>query len=122
MGAFVLAALLIVLYIVWQANELLTSKAIDTLGAVVARLRAQFQAGRPQGAERLENATRYRVREPGSRLYLLVDADGIRRAGNLPAIPPTLVPDGQGQLFSYRRTGEAEGAGERFAVGLSISV
>ena len=122
MGAFVLAAALIVLYIAWQANELLTSKAIDTLGSEVASLRAQFQAGGPQGAERLEGAIRYRVREPGSGLYLLVDADGTRRAGNLPAVPPTLVPDGQGQLFSYRRTGEGEGAGERFAVGLSISV
>ncbi len=122
MGAFVLAALLIVLYIAWQANELLTSKVIDTLGAEVASLRAQYQAGGPQGPERLESAIRYRVREPGSGLYLLVGADGIKRAGNLPAMPPTLIPDGQGQLFSYRRAGEGEGASERFAVGLSVSV
>jgi signal transduction histidine kinase len=122
MGAFVLAALLIVLYIVWQANELLTSKAIDTLGAEVASLRAQFQAGGQQGAERLETAIRYRVREPGSGLYLLVDADGIRRAGNLPDVPPDLVPGGHGQLFTYRHVAEGEGATERHAVGLSVSV
>src|SRR5215510_9095677 len=106
MGAFVLAALLIVLYIAWQANELLTSKAIDALSTEVASLRAQFQSGGPDGPERLASAIRYRVGEPGSGLYLLVDAGGNKRAGNLPAMPPTLVPDGQSQLFSYRRASE----------------
>jgi signal transduction histidine kinase len=119
MGAFVLAAALIVLYIAWQANELLTSKAIDALTAEVASLRTQFQAG---GPERLASAIRYRVGELGSGLYLLVDGAGNKRAGNLPAIPSALVPDGQGQLFSYRRAAEGEGATERFAVGLSVSV
>lgn len=122
MGAFVLAAALIVLYVAWQANELLTSKAIDALGAEVANLRAQFQAGGPQGPQRLESVIRYRVGEPGSGLYLLVDAHGNKRAGNLPAMPSVLVPDGQGQLFSYRRASEGEGAAERFAVGLSVAV
>jgi len=122
MGAFVLAALLIVLYIAWQANELLTSKAIDALTTEVASLRAQFQSGGPDGPERLASAIRYRVGEPGSGLYLLVDADGNKHAGNLPAMPPRLVPDGQAQLFSYRRASEGEGAAERFAVGLSVSV
>jgi signal transduction histidine kinase len=122
MGAFVLAAALIVLYIAWQANELLTSKAIDALGTEVANLRAQFEAGGLQGPQRLESAIRYRVGEPGSGLYLLVDARGSKLAGNLPAVPPALVPDGQGQLFSYRRASEGDAAGERIAVGLSVSV
>jgi signal transduction histidine kinase len=122
MGAFVLAALVIVLYIAWQANELLTSKALDTLGAEVASLRTQFQAGGAQGPERLESAIRYRLREPGSGLYLLVDADGIRRAGNLPAVPADLMPGGHGQLFTYRHAAEGERAIERHAVGLSVSV
>ena len=119
MGAFVLAAALIVLYIAWQANQLLTSKALDALGAEVASLRAQFQSN---GAQRLASAVRDRSREPGSGLYLLVDAGGTGVAGNLPAMPSTLVPDGQGQLFSYRRAAAGEGAAERFAVGLSVSV
>jgi signal transduction histidine kinase len=119
MGAFVLAAALIVLYIAWRANELLTSKAIDALTAEVASLRAQFQAG---GQPRLASAIGYRIGEPGSGLYLLVDAGGNKLAGNLPAMPSALVPDGQGQLFSYQRATEGEGATERHAVGLSVSV
>jgi methyl-accepting chemotaxis protein len=122
MGAFVAAAALIVLYVAWQANELLTSKAIDALGTEVANLRAQFEAGGLQGPQRLESAIRYRVGVPGSGLYLLVDARGSKLAGNLPAVPPALVPDGQGQLFSYRRASEGDAAGERIAVGLSVSV
>jgi signal transduction histidine kinase len=122
MGAFVLASALVVLYIAWQANQLLTSKAIDALGTEVAGLRTQFLAGGAQGPERIEAAIRHRLREPGSGLYLLVGADGIGRAGNLPAVPPTLVPDGQGQLFSYRRAGGGEDATERYAVGVSVSV
>jgi signal transduction histidine kinase len=119
MGAFVVAAALVVLYIAWQANQLLTSKALDALGAEVASLRARFQSDGPQ---RLASAVRDRAREPGSGLYLLVDAGGTSIAGNLPAMPSTLVPDGQGQLFSYRRASSGEGATERFAVGLSVSV
>ena len=50
MGAFVLAAALIVGFIAWRANELLTTKVVETLTAEVTGLREQFQAG---GAERL---------------------------------------------------------------------
>ena len=114
MGALVVAAGLIVAYAAWRANELLTSKAIEALTTEVASLRHQFQTG---GRPRLVAAIGERVREPGSGLYLLLDADRNKLAGNLSEMPPALVADGQGHLFSY-----GTGASERLAVGLSLSV
>jgi signal transduction histidine kinase len=119
MGAFVAAAALIVLYVAWQANELLASKAVEALQAEVASLRGQFEAG---GTPRLVAAINERVSEPGSGLYLLIGADGTRLAGNLPRMPQAPAADSQGHLFSYPRASDGKGAGERLAAGLSLSV
>jgi signal transduction histidine kinase len=62
------------------------------------------------------------VSEPGSGLYLLVDADGTRLAGNLPRLPAALAEDGQGHLFSYPRAASGSGPRERLATGFSLSV
>jgi signal transduction histidine kinase len=118
MGAFVAAAALIVLYVAWQANELLTSKAVEALRAEVASLRSQFETG---ATPRLVAAVNERVSEPGSGLYLLLDASGTKLAGNLPRLPQALTEDGQG-LFSYRRALDGNGAPERLAIGYSLSV
>ena len=85
MGAFVVAAALIVGFIAWRANDLLTNKVVETLEAEVTGLREQFQAG---GAERLAAVVAQRAGEPGSGLYLLVDATGRKVAGNLDRVPP----------------------------------
>jgi signal transduction histidine kinase len=119
LGAFVLAAALIVMYVAWQANELLTSRAIARLTAEVASLREQFQAG---GPARLVTAIRERVGEPGSGLFLLLDEGGNKLAGNLPGKPSALAADGQGHLFSYLRALDGRGLRERLAVGLSVPV
>jgi signal transduction histidine kinase len=119
MGAFVAAAALIVLYVTWQANELLTSKTVEALQTEVASLRGQFETG---AKPRLVSAIDERVREPGSSLYLLLDADGTRLAGNLPSLPHGLAEDGQGHLFSYPRATDGTGASERLAAGLSLPV
>jgi len=114
LGALVVAAALIVAYVAWRANELLTSKAVEALTAEVANLREQFQAG---GRPRLVAAIAERTRVPGTGLYLLLDADRNKIAGNLIGMPPTLAADGQSHVFSY-----GTGAGERLAVGLSLPV
>jgi signal transduction histidine kinase len=119
MGAFVAAAALIVLYVAWQANTLLTSKAVEALGAEVVSLREQFEAG---ATPRLIAAIGERVNAPGSGLYLLSDAEGRRLAGNLPRVPEALSGDGQRHLFSYPRRAEDKGGGERMAIGLALPV
>ena len=119
MGAFVAAAALIVLYVTWQANELLTSKAVEALRAEVASLRTQFETG---AAPRLIAAVNERVSEPGPGLYLLLDVNGTKLAGNLPRLPQALTGDSQGHLFSYRRASDGTGAPERLATGRSLAV
>jgi signal transduction histidine kinase len=118
LAAFVAAAAIVVVYLAWQANALLTSRALEALEAETASLREQFEAG---GAPRLAAAINERVNEPGSGLYLLVDDEGRRLAGNLPRLPPELAENGQSRLFSYQRPANGKGVRERMAIGLSLS-
>ncbi len=119
MGAFVLAAGLIVGFVAWRANDLLTNKVIETLEAEVIGLREQFQAG---GAERLAAVVAQRSTQPGSSLYLLVDAAGRKVAGNLNRIPPEFEAGQRGSLFNYARAGEEGARSQRHAVGVSLPV
>jgi signal transduction histidine kinase len=119
MGVFVLAAVLIVSFIAWRANELLTTKVIETLTAEVVGLREQFQAG---GQARLRTAVTERAAEPGSGLYLLLDEAGRKVAGNLNAIPPELATPGKGSVFSHSRIFEGAGRTPRLAVGVPVEV
>jgi len=119
MGAFVVAAALIVGFIAWQANALLTARAVEAMSTEIAALREQFQAG---GPPRLIAAINERVGEPGSNLYLLLDATGRKIAGNLPMMPPELADTGQGQVFTYVRTSGGTRIGKRLAVGEPVPV
>jgi signal transduction histidine kinase len=117
MGGFVVAAALIVGFVAWQANELLTTNTLQALTTEIGGLREQFQTG---GVGRLITAVNDRVSEPSPNLYLLLDANDRKVAGNLDAMPDELVEDGQGKLFTYGRGSNA--AGRRTAVGTRVSV
>jgi signal transduction histidine kinase len=119
MGAFVVAAGLIVGFIAWRANDLLTNKVVETLEAEVTGLREQFQAG---GAERLAAIVAQRSAQPGSSLYLLADAAGRKVAGSLDRVPPEFEGARQGAEFKYRRIGEESEGAARHAVGVLLPV
>jgi signal transduction histidine kinase len=120
MGGFILAAALIVGFVSWRANELLTTKAVEALTSEVAALRRQFEAG---GVSGLNAAINERVALPGSNLYLLADPTGRRLAGNLAAMPGELARDGQGGVFSYLRGSDDRMAPRaRLAVGVPLAV
>jgi signal transduction histidine kinase len=119
MGAFVVAAALIVGFVAWRANALLTTRAIEALSVELTALRDQFQAGGPPG---LIAAINERVGEPGANLYLLVDTSGRKIAGNLSRIPPELTKADQGRVFTYLRPSGSSGEGQRLAVGEPINV
>jgi signal transduction histidine kinase len=119
MGAFVVAAALIVGFVAWRANALLTTRAVEALASEIAVLRGEFQAG---GPPRLIAAINERVGEPGSNLYLLLDATGRKIAGNLVAIPPELAGAAQGRVFTYARTSGGAASRRRLAVGEPVPV
>jgi signal transduction histidine kinase len=119
MGAFVLAAVLIVGFIAWRANDLLTNKVVETLEAEVVGLREQFETG---GADRLAATVAQRSSQPGAGLYLLVDAAGRRVAGNLDRVPPEFANARQGTVFDYVRPGDEGRGAKRHAVGVPLPV
>jgi signal transduction histidine kinase len=119
MGVFVLAAMLIVAFIAWRANELLTTKVIETLAAEVVGLREQFQAG---GPARLRAVVADRAAQPASSLYLLVDETGRKIAGNLSSMPRDLADGGKGGVFRYARTIDGTDRVLRLAVGVPVPV
>lgn len=118
LGTFVLVAALIVGFIGWRANELLTTQVIETLTAEVVGLREQYQVG---GAARLRDIVADRSAEPGGGLYLLVDVTGRKVAGNLDRIPPELNDSHRG-VFRYRRASDVPARKQRLAVGVPLSV
>lgn len=118
LGAFVLVAALVLGFIGWRANELLTTQVIETLSAEVTGLREQFQVG---GAARLRDIVADRSQEPGGGLYLLTDSTGRKLAGNLPRAPFQLE-DGRGGVFRYRRTSDVPQRMDRMAVGVPLAV
>lgn len=120
MGAFVLAAGLIVGFIAWRANDLLTNKVVETLEAEVIGLREQYQAG---GPDRLATIIAQRSQEPGAGLYLLVDSSGRKVAGNLDRIPPELEGVRTGGVFAYGQSAQGRTrSGSRSAVGVPLPV
>lgn len=116
MGAFILAAVLIVGFVAWRANDLLTTRTVEALASEVASLREHLQAGGPAG---LVIAINERVAEPGSNLYLLLDANGRKVAGNLGAMPPGLGEGRAGEVFTYTRGSDRA---SRLAVAVARSV
>src|SRR5262249_9976825 len=120
MGAFVVAAALIVGFIAWRANDLLTNKVVETLEAEITGLREQFQAG---GVQRLAAVVAQRSGEPGSGLYMLIDATGRKVAGNLDRVPAEFDGTARGSVFSYARPApEGRTVVSRLAVGVPVAV
>ena len=117
MLAFLVVTGVVIGYLVWHANQLLTSKAAEDLLVEEASLRSQYRAG---GALRLAAAVDALVNAPGSGLYLLLDSQGARLAGNLPGRPEALVDDGQPRVFFYRPPSNAVSA--RLAIGRALAV
>jgi signal transduction histidine kinase len=118
-GVFVVAAALIVGFVAWRANELLTTKVIETLTAEVTGLREQYQVG---GPGRLKAVIAERSSDPGASLYLLLDETGAKVAGNLSRVPPELAGGDQGGVFRYVRASDTARQLERLGVGIRVDV
>ena len=121
MGAFVLAAGLIVGFVAWRANELLTNKVIETLAAEVAGLREQFQAG---GADAPAHPSiAQRVQRSRARASTF---SSMPRAARSPATSIACRRSCRGRtarrVFNYARAGEDGGRAQRLAVGVPLPV
>lgn len=100
---FLLAAALVVGFLFWQTNNLLTNQVLGVLTAESRILSSEMKVG---GRAKLAETVGAMSRLQGAGLYYLADAAGVKIAGNLNRIPPELTEDAHGGVFSYQPTGD----------------
>lgn len=113
-----LAAAVIVYAIGGQANRIITQATEDAIQADAAQLRTEYASG---GIDALGAIITERSRHASGALYLLVDASGRRRAGNLAERPHDIRGGARSGIFSYRLAG-AIASDRSLAAGLIIDV
>ncbi|MEZ5776001.1 MAG: HAMP domain-containing sensor histidine kinase [Hyphomicrobiaceae bacterium] len=115
--AFLVLGAMVVGYLFWQTNALVTRQIAETLAVEINSLREQYRLG---GAALLASTIEARSAEGGSGLYLLVDGSGRRIAGNLAALPPELGAEDVGGFFTYSPPDTP--TGRHVAVGVLVRV
>jgi signal transduction histidine kinase len=114
LGAFVLAAALIIGAIFLKVNAELARQSLATVAAELEGLAALAVASNPSA---LGDAVAERSRQPGPGLYFLADPQGRKLAGNLNRWPPELADRPEGGLFTYSAR---RGGLEREHLGVAI--
>ena len=103
LAVFSALAAMIILYVGWQANQLLTQETVGAIEQEVQGLRDQYDRN---GMYRLEEMIDASAARPSSSLYLLVNVAGEMLAGNIGAVPSDLlVRDGWAEM-PYRKLDE----------------
>ena len=113
-----IAAAVIVYIIGAQANRVITQATDEAIQADAAHLRTEFASG---GIDALGAIIAERSRHPFSALYILIDASGRKRAGNLAERPHDIRGGARFGTFTYRPSG-ASIADRRLAAGLIIDI
>ena len=116
---FLLAAAIVVGFLFWQTNNLLTNQVLGVLTAEARIMASEMKAGgRPKLAETVSAMSRLQ----GAGLYYLSDENGVKIAGNLNRIPPELVENARGGVFNYQPAGEAGNAHAHLAVAIPVEL
>jgi signal transduction histidine kinase len=115
---FLFAAAIVVGFLFWQTNNLLTRQVLAALTAEARILASELNVGGP--GKLTETVTA--LSRPGSiGLYYLADRNGAKIAGNLNRIPPELEADPQGGVFSYQPPAPPGGS-PRLAVAIPVDL
>lgn len=115
---FLLAAALVVGFLFWQTNNLLTNQVLGVLTAEARILSSEMKVG---GRVKLAETVGAMSRLQGAGLYYLADAGGVKIAGNLNRIPPELTEDAHGGVFSYQPAGD-DGGASHLAVAIPVDL
>lgn len=114
--ALVLTTAAVGAVVLYRVNAVLGQQVVDTLRI---EARGLADVARTGGRPALEMAIAERVQPGIPNLYILVDADNKKVAGNLNRWPPELDRHAGGGLFQYV-VEEASGRTERLAAGLPV--
>jgi signal transduction histidine kinase len=113
---FLVVAAVVVGFLFWQTNNLLTRQVVSALTAESRILASELAVG---GQAKLTETVTALSRPGSVGLYYLADRDGRKIAGNLNRIPPELADDPQGGLFSYQPPGDI---GSHLAVAIPVDL
>ncbi|MFA7307125.1 MAG: ATP-binding protein [Hyphomicrobium sp.] len=116
---FLLAAAFVVGFLFWQTNNLLTNQVLGVLTAEARIMASEMKVG---GRAKLAETVGAMSRLQGTGLYYLSDDNGVKIAGNLNRIPPELVENAHGGVFSYQPAGEAANAAAHLAVAIPVDL
>jgi signal transduction histidine kinase len=113
LAVFTAFAVGFIFYISYNTDRLLASQLHDTIEADIRGIEEQLQTG---GVAALIAAVEARSRGPGANLYLVIDANGARIAGNIDEAPRRILENSSGrpEILPYAR--EAGSAGQRLAM------
>ena len=112
LSVFVIVAAMLVAALYWQASRALTLLALEQSESEIRELATD--AGTAP-FDSLSNMIERRLDSGSLGLYLLVDADGRKRVGNLNRWPPEIDKTTGGGLFNY----ETHGGAPHIAVGVT---
>ena len=115
---FLVIAGLLIGFLFWQTNAVLTDQVIATLTAEAGSLRTEAQSANPNA---LVEAVAARSRPEGPGLYYLADPSGKKLAGNLSRTPPEIETGQPGGVFRYRPN-LAAGSLDRLGVAMSLAM
>ncbi len=115
---FLFAAAIVVGFLFWQTNNLLTHQVLGVLTAEARILSSEMKVG---GQAKLAETVGAMSRLQGAGLYYLADDSGAKIAGNLNRIPPELTDDPHGGVFSYQPAGDSTGA-SHLAVAIPVDL
>ncbi|HEY8193854.1 MAG TPA: ATP-binding protein [Hyphomicrobium sp.] len=115
---FLFAAAIVVGFLFWQTNNLMTSQVLGVLNAEARILSSEMKVG---GSTKLAETVAAMSRPQGTGLYYLADGQGAKIAGNLNRIPPELEGDPQGGVFSYQPAKDGNGA-PHLAVAIPVNL
>ncbi len=115
---FLVIAAVLIGFLFWQTNQVLTEQVVATLNAEAEALKAEAKTGGQRG---LIEAVVARSRPDGPGLYFLADPEGNKLAGNLSRSPPEISGERSGGVFRYRPTFNQGGA-ERLGVAILVPI
>jgi signal transduction histidine kinase len=115
---FLVIAGLLIGFLFWQTNQVLTEQVVATLSAEAEALRSQARLANPSA---LVDAVAARSRPEGPGLYHLSDGAGRKLAGNLSRSPPEIEAERSGGVFRYRPSLTASGP-ERLGVAIALAM
>lgn len=115
---FLFSAAIIVGFLFWQTNNLVTGQVLSVLQAEARILASEMEVG---GQAKLSETVRAMSRPDGTGLYYLADRTGVKIAGNLNRIPPEIEHDARGGVFSYMASHNA-GVEPHLAVAIPVDL